>query len=384
MNAARRWVCAASSAAVLGIALGASASAPILARGGGTLTVGRVRRSLQLLARPIPRTPWTVRARATLRGIAARPAVATDDREIAVVLTSPASLVWVASDGTIARTLRLDDRPSAPIAVGLAGRVYVPVEGRALYVVAPDASLRAIVPLAFAMTTAPIVRADGRVQVLAPPASAASESYSAVLHSFAPDGERLAMTPIHGASLVAAMPALDGDDCLWIPSAGRVACMTPSGRRLGGGFVASASRIVPLGSGVLATSDGGVVEFRTHEGALRGRADIGGELTALTAGGLDRVLVVRVSAVSEVVSVASDGSVAARVPAPSSPTDAPLADATGAFVVSNRSGEVIAYEPNGTERWRLTVGSAIVQPMTPLPEGGVALCTSSGELVVLH
>ena len=77
-----------------------------------------------------------------------------------------------------------------------------------------------------------------------------------------------------------------------------------------------------------------------------------------------------------------DGTLAARAALPVGTSDL-LVDPSGAMLVPSRGGELVAYDRDGAERWRLSLRETLRTPAAALPRGGVALATEGDQVLLI-
>jgi hypothetical protein len=87
-----------------------------------------------------------------------------DDGTIVVGLASAPGIAWLSPDGHLRASTRLDERPAGDLALGADGRVFATSDRSSLFVLAPDATLRATLSSQF--VPGPIARDDGTIGVI--------------------------------------------------------------------------------------------------------------------------------------------------------------------------------------------------------------------------
>ncbi len=323
----------------------------------------------------IPAEAWRSLHRVELPSPCAQPAALLPDGTLAVALDAPPALAFVSRGGDVVATVRLPARVTRPLSVGRDGRVFV-TAGRSLLTVAPDATIRALVEVLDASASSAFVRDDGSAVVVTTPNHRAIEFVS-----LTPEGDvaRVVTAP---ASMLSSPSRLSDDR---VAAATSDALITLDAR--------DEVRASPAPPGVRqVASEGETLAFTTdaallladRRGAVRTSVPLGGAPAWLDAigGGRFAVSLVQPNAPCELWIIEARGDVAARLPIPRE-TRPPAVDSTGALLVTSRSGELVAIDDGGTERWRVTTHETLRPPAVPLPRGGVAVTTEGSALLIL-
>src|SRR5207244_3482883 len=128
---------------------------------------------------------------------------------------------------------------------------------------------------------------------------------------------------------------------------------------------------------------GNDVVLAAADGAIRSRVDIGAPVQWISPLPGGRVAVLRGGPPNELWVLDAGGTVVARGPAALS-AQPPQADPAGALLMLSREGELVVLEPDGAERWRLSLRELVRPPVVPLPGGGIALATVGRNLLFLR
>lgn len=335
---------------------------------------GRVRNALSI---PLPASPWARVQRVALPGLAITPPLLLDDGTIVVGHASTHGVSWVDDSGNVRRTAALDDRPEGEMALGAEGRIYVASANRVVYVLAPDGTPRASIDIGLPAYGGPFVREDGSVMLAVNVTPLTGE-----VITLSASGERMGSQPLAGQ--VVARPALGPSNCLWVPLTLGVVCIDDTGRAAREPFGRGGSLIAPAGPDTLAVVRGHELYFYDIRGTSAARVDVGSPvqwLSALPGGG---VALLRIGPPQELWVVLRNGTIVARIAMPLQVLEQPLVDPSGAMLVAARSGELIALESDGSERWRLELRQPLLRSPVALPSGGVAVIGAMGTLLLIR
>lgn len=323
----------------------------------------------------LPARAWPSLHRVSLPSACAQPAALLADGAIAVALDAPPTLTFVARGGDVVSTVRLPSRVTRPLSVGRDGRVFV-TAGRSLLTAAPDASVRSLVEVVDPTASQAFVRDDGSAIVVLTPNHRAIE----FVH-LTPEGDAARVITASG-SMLSTPSWLSGDrvaattsDTLVTLGDDDVVRSTPAPPAVR--FVAS------QGEGLAFATDAALL-LANGRGAVHTSVPLRGAPTWLAAVGDGRyaVALVNSNAPCELWLVESSGSVTARVVIPHE-TRPPAVDVDGAMLLAARSGELIALNRDGSERWRTVTRETLRPPAVALPRGGAAICTEGSELLII-
>ncbi len=300
--------------------------------------------------------------------------VGTADGGCVLGTSAPPGIVFIANDGSVAAASRIDERAEQPLAVGSDGRVFVVTRSATVLVVAPDATVRGVVHLPAGAVSTPAVLDDGTVLVFG--SSVRGGSFAHVIE------------PRGGTSRSVSLRV----NALGNPVAWRDRAVAPTATGLVMvGSDGSAERL-PVASGILAMDvhpDGGIV-VAGIEGLARldRRARVVATRPApsvewVACAGSDAIWTLRSGASSRIVCHGADLVERWSLPIPSSAAQ-PSIDEGGAALLCCRDGTMIAVETDGSERWRLTAGDALLGGAVRLGGGRIAVAGVHAGLLLLH
>ncbi|MBI5513292.1 MAG: hypothetical protein HY909_05955 [Deltaproteobacteria bacterium] len=331
--------------------------------------------------RPAPRASWTVPRRAygdvrrvalpgaTTTGVQAMP----DGRVVVGVWASGGGgLALVDPADLSACEVRLPERVSRPLAVGPDGTVYAIGDTPTLYVVAPDGTLRASVPLPNAGLAVPAVRPDGTVAIAAQMTSTESEILLVGARGEALGHRRVPAT-------ILGPPVVLGEELL-VPIPGGTLRLLPGGGIARNAGLPGAGAVTASGDTLVAAA-GNAVELLGPTGGLRRVVELGAPVPSAFALSSGRALALRLGTPPELFLLAPSGEVLARVPAVVS-AGRPLEGSDGAMVVPSGAGELLALEADGRPRWIQRVGDSLRLPAAALPGGGLAVAAPSAMVLL--
>lgn len=372
---------------VLASASAARADVPVTAHG-DRLIVLPPRRTVRAgseryqLDAAIPAHPYAqIHESDTHLGFISTAPLVLDDGTVVVGQSSPPAIVWVDPDGHVRTTGRFDERPTGELVAGADGRIFVSSEGRNLYILGPDGTVRATIPPEPSTTMlpgGPIVRADGSVVLVANGGTGASISF------LSPSGERVAS---RGLAMRIGSVSLGPDGCAWMLGSTGVACLDPSGALREAPFGRGANLLFPISAQSIGVMLATELQIRSPSGELRGRASLGAPvqwLVPLPSGG---VAVLRSNPTQELLLLGPDASPIARVPVVAGigvRTLGALADRDGALLTVDSNGTVVALEADGTERWRLDTRRHFARAAVPLRGGGFVAPLADGGLLFVR
>jgi hypothetical protein len=377
---------AALVAAVLASASSALADVPIAAHGDRLLLLpprravraGYLRYQLEAA---IPQRPYTrVHESEALPGFVSTAPLVLDDGSMVLGLSSPPGVVWVDTSGHVGNAARFDDRPAGDLAVGADGRIFVSGEGRSLFTLAPDGTVRSTVPPepSMQMIPGPIVRDDGSVIVVANGATSGSVVF------LSPSGERVAT---HTLAMRVTSASLGLDGCVWLLGSSGVGCLESNGTVRDASFGRGANLVVPITAHALGLIVANELQIRTPDGELRGRTTLGAPvqwIVPLPSGG---VALLRNNPTQELMVLGPDATPLAHVPFATTPSGrvlGVLSDSAGALVAVTSDGTIVALEPDGAERWRLETRQRFARAAVPLHGGGFAVPLAEGGLLFVQ
>lgn len=323
----------------------------------------------------LPPRPWETLRRVDLPAPTVTRALRLPDGSVVVGLIN-SNLVYVSPTGNTLGTVRADGRLTERVAVGADGMVYAVTHNWSLQSFAPDLSARATWTLPSGVEGSPLVRRDGSVVALTRTGAGAGE-----VTVLSPGGDPRFVRPLLGAQLTGA--SLLPDDTVAVGLSGVLALLGPD----------DVLRRVAIPPGVRhigATDDGGIflttdaqVLFANARGSVRTSAGIPQAPLWAAAIGRGRLAVALLGPPHEMWIFDANGTVLARVAVPSE-SSPPLVDPTGAMLIVSRGGDVVAFEADGAERWRIALHQNVRLPAAPLSQHGVALATEGSTLVYLQ
>ena len=330
---------------------------------------------------PIPAHPYTSIHEADERlGFASTMPLVLDDGTVVVGVSSPPAITWVGPDGHVRVTAHLDERPTGEIAPGADGRVFVSSDSRTLYTLGPDGTVRATISPESTMPPLPggaIARDDGSLLVIA-------YGSTGTITFLAPSGERVATHPL---TMRVSSAQLGPDGCVWLLGPQGVGCVDPSGQFREAAFGRGASQLTPISSQAVAVLLATELQIRSPRGELRGRAVMSPPVQWIVPMPSGGVTLLRSAPAQELVFLGPDATAIAHVAVVPSTARVlgALSDANGALVTFTADGTVVAFEPDGTERWRLETRRRLA-PRTgvPLRRGGFVLALAEGGLLFVH
>lgn len=348
------------------------AAAPSLAQVATVLRAPRRRSALPTWP-ALPPAAWNRMEPVALPGTPVTPCLGTADGGCVVGTGAPPGVVFVGADGSIVASSRIDDRAEQPLASGLDGRVYAVTRAASVLTLAPDATVREVAHLPAAALSTPAVLDDGTVVVFAASVRGGSA------HLLAATGERSATVNLRVAVL--GHPVAWGGRAVAATATGLVT-VDPAGAVARLPVVPGILSIAALRDGCLALGGTeGLARLDARGRVLATLATPTVEWVAPTDG--DALWAQHAGPSPRLTCHGPDLAERWSLPLPST-AHPPGVDERGAGLLCCRDGTVIAVEPDGTERWRLTVGEPLLGAAVRLAGGRFAVAAVRSGLLLLH
>lgn len=325
-------------------------------------------------ARAIPAAAWQGVRRIELPALCATPAVALRDDTLAVGLEARPGVAFVAREGQVITTARVDSRIAQPLAAG-GDRVLV-VAGLRVLVVSPDGVVRNAPSFDMPPRAPPVQRPDGTFVVVGAQAGGRGELIE--LSALTPEGDLAARRTSTLAMLTA--PALLSDGRVAVGTSSTLEVIDADNRLSRIPVVPGLRHVASRADGSMAMATSANLLLADTQGVVRARAPLPAAPTWIAALSGGRVAVATVT--PELLVFQRDGSLASRTQIPHD-TAAPCEDPSGALLLASRGGEVIAVERDGAERWRVSLHELVRPPAVLLGRGGAAISTESNALLLL-
>ncbi len=366
---------------MVALAFDAHADVPISAHP-DRVTIAPMRRAVHSgyeryhLAASVPPAPYEhTHPGETLPGFVNTPPLVTDDGGLVVGLASPPGIAFVAPDGRVRASARLDERPTGDLALGADGRVFATGDGRTVFVIAPDGSVRNTLTTTGSTSFNPgaFGRSDGTVVLV-------ENGVNSTVAWLSPQGERLGSASV-GSRVASAALGLDG--CFWVASSGGVSCVDSNGVRHEMPFGRGAIGVTSVTEHAIAVLLPAELQLRDPRGALRGRLAVNSPIQWLVPLATGGVAMLRTVPAQELQILGPDASTIGHAPfnvGIGVRVLGVLADESGAMIAATSEGLVIALESDGAERWRLDTRRRFARAPVPLPHGGFVIPLAEGGL----
>jgi hypothetical protein len=330
----------------------------------------------------LPARAWPRVRRIALPTATCTPAslvVGTQGETLAVGIEAPGAVAFVQRDGSTVTTARLVGRPEGTLAVTRDGRVLASA-GLRVSGVTPDGAVRSVTEFPSAPRGQVFARDDGTLLAYLESASSRTQGTVTVVEMNT-DGDAVRSRSLSAQRLNG--PVLLSDNRLAVVTSQALLLLDARGAVVRAPTFAGARHIVALDDGGVAIATDTTLSRCDRNGAVVMRTALAQPPQWLAALQYERIAVGGSGASPHMTVFDRHGAQLARGPMPADAA-APLVDGEGAMLLVTPVGEVIAFDANARERWRMSLGEALRLPAVALPSGGVAIATTRNALVVLE
>ncbi len=318
----------------------------------------------------VPAAPFPALNHLPLDGTPQTEVVALTDGGLAVGLGRPPQVVFLGPEGEPRSRAQLASVPRS-LSAWHHGRVLVDDGSGQTLVIAPDGTPRSALTWRNVRDPGPwlAVASGGAVRLVGLDASTELQRIDA-----AGDLRGSSVVPprLTGAAL------LDGETLVYASNRGLVR-VAPDGTWSRSPAVPGVRAVVRLEGGGLALSADDAVFFASDTGSLVARCPLEAPTHRMetVAGG---VVVTLLGTPARALRIDRDGAVRWRAEVPTADIDLHF-DRHGAALGISPTGTLLAFGPDGVERWRMSLGSRVVPPAVITPDGGVLVATVEGGVV---